>query len=114
VVEIEATAALQFVDEGGELIGWIDVSPGETVVFRVHNTAGFQHSFYIGTESELHEPEGTTDTGIGTFTSGVRELEWIVPDDVAGLMFGCTVPGHFTPMHGGFRLTPLGEAASSD
>jgi uncharacterized cupredoxin-like copper-binding protein len=106
VIEIHATAALQFTDGRGNLLQEIAVTPGETVVFRVHNTADFDHSFYIGSESDLHEPAGTTDTGIEMWAEGVRELEWRVPDDVSDLMFGCTVPGHFTLMHGPFVVTP--------
>jgi hypothetical protein len=102
VIEIEATASLQFRDERGDTLEHIAVTPGETVLFRVDNTAGFDHNFYVGSEHELEEPEGVTDTGISTWTEGVRELEWIVPSDVSGLMFGCTVPGHFTPTHGIF------------
>jgi uncharacterized cupredoxin-like copper-binding protein len=106
VIEIEATGALQFTDGRGDLLHEIAVTPGETVVFRVHNSADFEHSFYIGSESELHVPAGTTDTGVGMWRSGVRELEWRVPDDVSNLMFGCTVPGHFTLMHGTFVVAP--------
>jgi azurin len=38
--------------------------------------------------------------GIAARTSGTRELAWTVPEDLSGLMFGCTVPGHFALMHG--------------
>ena len=108
VIEIEATAALQFTDERGNKLEEIAVTPGETVLFRVHNTAGFDHTFYIGSHSELSEPQSTTDIGIGTWHSGVRELEWTVPADVSELMFGCTVPGHHTLMHGAFVSMPAG------
>jgi uncharacterized cupredoxin-like copper-binding protein len=106
VIEIEATAALQFKDGSGNLLEEIAVTPGETVLFRVHNSADFEHSFYIGSESELHVPAGSTDAGIEAWPTGVRELEWTVPDDVSDLMFGCTVPGHFVPMHGVFVVKP--------
>jgi len=106
VIEIEATGALQFTDGRGNLVEEIAVTPGETVLFRVHNSADFEHSFYIGSESELHVPAGTTDAGIEAWPTGVRELEWRVPDDVSNLMFGCTVPGHFELMHGVFVVKP--------
>jgi hypothetical protein len=113
VIEIEATATLQFVDESGGLLKEIGVTPGETVLFRVHNTADFDHTFYIGSESTLREPQGTTDVGIGTWYSGVRELEWTMPDDVSGSMFGCTVPGHYSVMHGMFTSTAtVGDTSS--
>jgi hypothetical protein len=100
VIELEASAALQFLDETGERVTAISVIPGQTVLIRVDNTAGFDHSFWIGTEEQLHEPMGVTDIGIPMWTSGTRELMWTVPEDVSGVMFGCTVPGHFELMHG--------------
>jgi hypothetical protein len=114
VIDIHATAALQFVDERGNVLDEIGVTPGATVLFRVDNTAGFEHSFYIGSESELHVPGGTTDTGIEAWPTGVHELEWRVPDDVSDLMFGCTVPGHSGLMHGPFVVTPPEKDTSSD
>lgn len=68
--------------------------PGETVLFRIDKTAGSEHNFYIGTEEELADPDAVTPVGIPTWFSGVRELAWTVPDDISGLRFGCTVPGH--------------------
>lgn len=114
VIDIHATAALQFVDERENVLEEIGVTPGETVLFRVDNTAGFEHSFYIGSESELEEHLGVTDTGIAMWVEGIRESEWTVPDDVTGLLFGCTVPGHFTSMHGTFRESAPGEDTASD
>lgn len=102
VIEIEATASLQFTDGSGDSLETIAVTPGETILFRVYNSAGFDHNFYIGTESQLDEPQATTDVGIPSWYSGVRELEWAVPDDISGLMYGCTVPGHFPVSHGTF------------
>jgi hypothetical protein len=100
IVEVQATPALWFVDQAGERVDAISVIPGETLLIRVDNTAGFDHSFFIGTEEELSQPQATTDVGIDVWTSGTRELTWTVPDDPGGLMFGCTVPGHFQLMHG--------------
>jgi len=114
VIKIEATAALQFTDGSGNLLQEIAVTPGETVVFRVHNSADFEHSFCIGSESELHVPAGTTDAGIEAWPTGVRELEWTVPNDVSNLLFGCTVPGQFPLMHGTFLVAPSSEDTSSD
>jgi hypothetical protein len=100
VVELEADATLRFIGEDGESVSAIGVVPGETLLIRVDNTAGFDHSFFIGTSEELSQPMATTDVGIDTWTSGTRELIWTVPDDPSGLLFGCTVPGHFLPAHG--------------
>jgi azurin len=72
------------------------------VIFRIDNTAGFAHNFYIGDDSELSAPAATTDTGLPDWDGGVMELEWIVPDDISDLKFGCTVPGHYPLMQGTF------------
>ncbi len=100
VVELDADPSLRFVGKDGAPVLAIGVVPGETLLIRVKNTAGFDHSFFIGNEEELSQPQATTDVGIDTWTSGPRELTWTVPDDPSGLLFGCTVPGHFPVMHG--------------
>ena len=100
LIELHADATLRFIGEDGEPVSAISVVPGETLRIRVDNTAGFEHSFFIGTEEELSGPRATTDVGIDPWTSGTRELTWNVPEDSGGLMFGCTVPGHFPLMHG--------------
>jgi putative lipoprotein len=105
VIELEADAALRFL-QGGEQVAEIPVTPGETVLFRIENTAGFAHNFWIGTDEELMVANGSTDVGIPDWDNGVQELEWVVPDDLTGLRFGCTVPGHYTLMQGDFTITP--------
>ena len=105
VIEIEADAAIRFL-QNGEQIQNIDVTPGETVIFRVDNTAGFAHNFYIGPDEELGVLGGTTDTGLPDWETGIQELEWVVPDDISGLKFGCTVPGHYLMMQGDFTVSP--------
>jgi hypothetical protein len=39
VIEIEATASLQFIDEGDNRLDSIEVTPGESIVFRVHKVS---------------------------------------------------------------------------
>ena len=82
------------------------MTPGETVIFRINNTAGFAHNFWIGPDSELQVPGGQTDVGLPEWSSGVQELEWVVPEDVSELRFACTVPGHYYTMQGDFVVTP--------
>jgi uncharacterized cupredoxin-like copper-binding protein len=122
VIELEVTASLQFLQDG-EQVRDIPVVPGETVRFRIKNTAGFDHTFYIGTDAELSVPNATTDTGIPVWSRGVRKLTWTVPDDITGLRFGCTVPGHYPLEQGTFSeasalpdgtLERLGPAPSPD
>lgn len=102
VIDLLADSALRFTDGDGQPVPTIEVTPGETVIFRIDNTAGFEHNFWIGTDDELAVPNGTTDVGIPVWSTGVQELEWVVPDDVSGLKFGCTVPGHYNTMQGTF------------
>ena len=62
-------------------------------------------------------PAGTTDVGIPTWQTGVQELTWVVPADITGLKFGCTVPGHYALMQGTFSAgapaEPVAPAASA-
>ena len=117
VIDLVATGALQFTDPAGSQVRDIPVTPGETITFRIDNTAGFDHNFYIGTDEQLIVPAGTTDVGIPTWQSGVQELTWVVPADITGLKFGCTVPGHYALMQGTFSAgapaEPVAPAAES-
>lgn len=93
--------------QDGILLEDISVTPGETVLFRIDSkTGGYTHNFYIGFDEELSEPRAMTEFGIPDWTSGVQELEWTVPDDIAGLKFGCTIPSHYAWMQGTFSLSP--------
>ena len=105
VIELEADAAIRFL-QNGEQIRNIDVTPGETVIFRVTNTAGFPHNFYLGADDDLRVMGGTTDVGIPDWNTGVQELEWVVPEDVSDIRFACTVPGHYNTMQGDFTISP--------
>ena len=98
VIKLIATADLHFKDEAGNTVTQIEVVAGETIQFEVDNTAGFDHDFWIGTPDELAVPNATTDVGIPTWTSGVQTVTWTVSGD--GLQFACTVPGHYSTMHG--------------
>jgi hypothetical protein len=96
VIAIQATQSLQFTTPDGQRITDIPVTPGETVTFAVDNVAGFDHDFYIGTDAQLNVPNASGMPGIPTWTSGVQEYTWTVPDDITDLKFGCTIPGHYT------------------
>jgi uncharacterized cupredoxin-like copper-binding protein len=113
VIQIEANSALQFLDENGAQLSQIDALPGETIEFVIDNTAGFEHNFYIGQADVLQGPYAETEVGIATWTDGVQTLTWTVPEAGAeGLQFACTVPGHYTPMHGDIVITAGAPAAS--
>ena len=100
-INLQANAALQFTDETGAQVTQIQAALGETIEFVIDNTAGFDHNFYIGPAEDLQVPFGETEAGIATWTSGVETYTWTVPESgTEGLQFACTVPGHYTPMHG--------------
>jgi mono/diheme cytochrome c family protein len=103
VIKLQATADLHFRDEAGNVVSQIDVAEGETIQFEVENTAGFDHNFYIGTPDQLSVPNGTTETGIPTWQSGVQTLTWTATGD--GLQFACTVPGHYSTMQGSIEIS---------
>jgi uncharacterized cupredoxin-like copper-binding protein len=113
VIELQADSALRFTDMTGQPVADIPVTPGETILFRVDNTAGFQHNLYIGTDAELSVPSATTEVGIPDWSTGVQELEWVVPADITDLKFACTVPGHYFSMQGTFSEAAASEPAGA-
>lgn len=104
VIELELNAALQIL-QGGVQVKDIPVTPGETIVFRIVNTAGYDHNFLIGTDQDLMTNNVAALVGIPTWKDAEpREFSWLVPDDVTGLKYGCTVPGHYMLMQGVFSV----------
>jgi hypothetical protein len=101
VIELEMNAALQILRDG-EQVTQISVTIGETILFRVTNTAGYDHNFIIGPPQDLATNQIDGLPGIPVYQEGTRELEWQVPEDAASLEFACTVPGHYQLMHGSF------------
>ena len=114
IIELQADSALRFTDASGQPVSEIPVTPGETVIFSVDNTAGFAHNLWVGTDAELSVPSATTDVGIPDWTTGVQEFEWVVPDDITGLRFACTVPGHYFSMSGDFSLADTAASAGAE
>ena len=104
VIELELNAALQIL-QGGVQVKDIPVTPGETIIFKVVNTAGYDHNFYIGTDQDLMADNVAALVGMPTWLDAEpREFTWVVPDDIAGLKYGCTVPGHYMLMQGVFSV----------
>jgi uncharacterized cupredoxin-like copper-binding protein len=101
VIELELDGALQ-IKQNGQKVTDIPVTPGETITFKLTNTAGYAHNFWIGTDQELSVPNAKTAAGVPDWSSGVQEFTWVVPDDISGLKYGCTVPGHYSLMQGTF------------
>jgi uncharacterized cupredoxin-like copper-binding protein len=101
VIELEETADLH-ITQNRAPVQSIAVTPGETVTFKVTNTAGFDHDFFIGPPDKLSANDVEGLEGIPTFTSGTQEFTFTIPSEVTNLEFACTLPGHYPSMHGSF------------
>lgn len=133
---IDLAVGTNFTQDGEKVLD-IPVTPGETVLIRIDNVGGYDHNFYIGTDTELTTrptPEDVaayiesekaagrtpsnlpfypaTDVGIANWTSGVQQVEWLVPEDIAGLKFGCTISSHYPRMQGTFSVMAQPSAAT--
>jgi mono/diheme cytochrome c family protein len=97
---LEAAASLQWRDESGAVVPQIEVVAGETIEFVIDNTSNFDHNFWIGPADVVSQPTTETEVGIPTWQSGVQTVTWTVEAGDAPLQFACTVPGHYTTMHG--------------
>jgi nitrite reductase (NO-forming) len=104
-IELDETGALQ-ITQDGQPVSDLQVKEGETIHFRITNSAGFDHDFYIGTADQLSEGQVAGLPGVPTFQSGTQEFDYTVTAATAGLEFGCTVPGHYQLMHGTFTVEP--------
>jgi mono/diheme cytochrome c family protein/uncharacterized cupredoxin-like copper-binding protein len=110
-IPLDLTASLSITDPDGATVSSIPVKAGETVEFKVTNSAAFVHSFYVGLGSVLSKASGNIPggTGLEEFTGPdvTKTFTWTVPTtDTADLQFACTVPGHYGPMHGIFVVQP--------
>jgi uncharacterized cupredoxin-like copper-binding protein len=106
---IEIRTANQLVFDPDE----ITVAKDETVTFSISNDGDLPHDFVIGDEAaqqehaeemaETAETNGTTmeesehdDANAVTVPPGQTvELTWVFDGEVAGLLYGCHVPGHY-------------------
>ena len=101
VIDLELTADLK-IKQNGQQVSTIPVVQGETYTFRVANTAGFDHDFFIGSDADLGA--GATGLpGIPAWSSGTREFQHTF-DGPGPIAFGCTIPGHYTQMKGTFEI----------
>ena len=104
-IELEENASLQILQDGQQVTN-LTVKQGQTYTFRVTNTAGFPHNFYIGAPADLQANQTANLQGIPDFASGTQEFQYTVDASTAQLEFACTVPGHYQPMHGTFTVQP--------
>ena len=82
----------------------VDVAVGETITFRITNTAGYPRDFWIGPADALMNGETTGLIGTPEYPSGTREFARTVPADAGDLVFGRSIPGHYAPEHGRFDV----------
>jgi hypothetical protein len=101
--DLEETADLRIL-QGGAQVTQLDVTAGQTYTFRITNTAGFEHNFYIGPAEALEANQTEGLVGVGSFTEGTREFQFRFSDPSVQLQFACTVPGHYQLMHGDFVI----------
>jgi uncharacterized cupredoxin-like copper-binding protein len=106
VIELNLTGTLQITDPEGTKLATIPVVAGETVAFRVTNTAGFDHNFYLGAEAVLSTTTTLTSAdlpGIATFKDGTQDFTYTF-ESTDPLQYACIIPGHYGPMHGDFEF----------
>ena len=76
------------------------------ITFKITNTAGFDHDFFIGTPDQLSNNQTTGLPGLAAFESGTQTFTYTVDDNTANLQFACSLPGHYPLMHGTFNVQP--------
>jgi uncharacterized cupredoxin-like copper-binding protein len=103
VIELEETSSLQIL-QNGQPVTNLNVVPGQTYTFRVNNTAGFSHDLYLGPPDKLQSGDVTGLPGVPENSNGVQEFTWTADASATGWQFACTVPGHYTNMHGTLTL----------
>jgi hypothetical protein len=99
-IDLALTSRLQILDRAGQPVRALAVRPGETLEISVGNQARFAHNLFIGDHDLLAADQTDGMPGVDDFSGGVRTFTWVVPTDVHGLWFGCTVVGHFSLMQG--------------
>jgi mono/diheme cytochrome c family protein/uncharacterized cupredoxin-like copper-binding protein len=114
VIEVQGTQNLQWVDPATtQPISALSVVQGETIEFHVVNDSGIDHNFHVGSATELSTaPPDTTLPGVQTFSGGTQTFTWTVDSVPDQPQFACTVPGHYTTMHGDIVLVQAGPGGS--
>jgi uncharacterized cupredoxin-like copper-binding protein len=80
----------------------IQVAPGETVRFVVHNADPIDHEFLVGDDAvqlvhelgtEAHHPPKAGEMSVPA--GATRETTYTFPSTPGELIFGCHLPGHY-------------------
>lgn len=93
------------IKQAGQKLQELSVKKGQTYTFKVTNTAGYAHNFYIGPADKLAANDTAGLPGLPQFDSGTQEFQY-TPDADGQLEFACTVPGHYPTMHGALTVQP--------
>lgn len=104
-IDLTETADLRIVDAAGQPVSNINVTKGTAYTFKITNTAGFDHDFYIGNPSDLQAGNTASLTGVSAFSSGTKTFTYTF-SGATPIGFGCTIPGHYQTMHGSFTVQP--------
>jgi uncharacterized cupredoxin-like copper-binding protein len=99
VIELEENSSLQILQDGQQITE-LQLTIGQTYTFRINNTAGFSHDFYLGPPDRLQANDVAGLPGVPTNSLGVQEFTWTATADARGWGFACTEPGHYQNMHG--------------
>lgn len=113
VLQLDETAQLSITDASGNKLSSLAVAAGETVQFKVTNSAGFPHNFYLGPAADLAGNNTSVLQGIPDFATGTQTFTYTVPRSSDGLQFACTLPGHYPTMHGSVEIQAGGAPASA-
>ncbi len=84
----------------------VNVRPGQTVRFIIHNAGHLTHEFVVGDRAEQREHEAEMEAhpdmkmdhdpnGLTVPPGATRTLIWRFPHRVATLEYACHEPGHF-------------------
>jgi len=103
VIALDLTADLK-IEQDGQQVSSLPVTQGETYTFKITNTAGFEHDFYIGSDSDLSAGAAGL-AGIPGWSDATREFQYTF-ESADPLAFGCTIPGHYALMKGVFDIQP--------
>ncbi len=103
-IELEETETLTLL-QNGQPVNQLNVKVGDTVTFVIHNSADFDHTFYIGTADALKNDQIAGLPGLADF-QGTQQFTYTVTAATAGLQFGCSLEGHYDTMHGDFVVAP--------
>ena len=87
VIDLEMAGVGRFLRDGEE-VRELHVIPGETVMFRVDNTAGQELAFAVGSHDAICDRSQTPRKAIPAWTEGIRELAWTVPAGAAHRRWG--------------------------